>query len=316
MQESDVNPKSDKITVNKDTNYLITSRQNRTGFTLLEVLIVVGVIALLVSMITVVGGHIRALAENKSTRQTLIALKTGIEQFKMTFGYYPPLLSDDSESASDYLTILEDDEDRQDQAYYSTLTLVPYMIGIGDINQNGTPDIDGDGDDEFDDGYAGEGFRDPGPDETWGGAVAAVNRESYWQRYQDAGLLKGSVYKRLIELNESVKPAVNDAGTSQLDSFLFQIYDNWDVPIRYYKGWYGKQDDTDLEDGLPLDWPKEWFGANLPDERDNLVTALRSAPYVLMSAGRDRLATSSVNTNRNDDAEPEHDEDNIVEIAE
>jgi len=310
-----VNPKSDKIKLHKHTNCLATSKRGRKGFTLLEVLIVVGIIALLVSLITVVGGHIRALAETKSTRQMLIAVKTGVEQFKMTFGYYPPLLSDDVANPSDFLTVLDEDADRQDQAYYSTLTLAPYMIGIGDINQNGTPDVDGDGDDELDDGYAGEGFRDPGPDQSWGGEIDAIQREAYWQKYANAGLLKGNVYKRFIEVNEAVKPAVDDAGLS-IDSFLFQLYDYWDVPIRYYKGWNGKQTDIDIDDDLPLDWPKEWFGANLPDERDNLVAALRSAPFVLMSAGRDRLATSSLNTNRNNDAETEHDADNIVEIAE
>jgi len=287
------------------------------GFSMIELMVVIAVIAILVSLVVVGGSRIRAIADNKQAKQVLVSIKTGLEQFHETYGYYPPLLDDLGQSTGGLLSVVQKETDFREVGFYSTLTLVPYLIGVGDINLNGDPDLTGIGDDDYDDGLSGEGFRDPGRDHSWGGAIRAENRRKYWETYAKAssdGTLTGKVTKRLVELDESLKPAVDRQGLSIKDHYLFQLTDIWEVPIRYYTGWNAKETEMDSNDDLPIYWPKEWFESTPVENRSSLVSQLRSAPYVLMSAGRDRLARPE--SLDGDKATAENDTDNLLEIGE
>lgn len=288
------------------------------GFSMIELMVVIAVIAILVSLVVVGGSRIRAIADNKQAKQVLVSIKTGLEQFHETYGYYPPLLDDSGQSTGGLLSVIQKETDFRDVSFYSTLTLVPYLIGVGDINLDGVPDLTGIGDNNDDDGLSGEGFRDPGRDHSWGGAIKAENRSKYWKAYNNASsdgkTLTGKVTKRLVELDESLKPAIDRQGLPIKDRYLFQLTDIWEVPIRYYTGWDAKETELDSEDDLPVYWPKEWFESTPVESRSSLVSQLRSAPYVLMSAGRDRLARPE--SLDGDEATAENDKDNLLEIGE
>jgi len=285
------------------------------AFTLIEMMVTIAIIALLVSLVVVAGGRIRGLADEREARQALASVKTGIEQFKDNFGYYPPLL-DDRPADDSFLSIVSDEDELEEVGYYSTLTLVPYLVGIGDINLDGVPDLDGRGEDDFDDGRDGPGFRDPGRDKSWGGAIDAEDRERYWRAYEQTSEdeeLTGKVTRPLVELNDAIRPAVDRNGDPIEEHYLFQFTDPWERPIRYYRNW--DREETDLEeDGLPVDWPREWFESSPEDERASLVQALRGTPYVLLSSGPDRLARPE--RFEDEQATAEHDLDNILEIGE
>ena len=292
-------------------------KKNQDGFTLIEMMVTIALIALLVSILVVTGSRVRRIADNKQTNQTLVSIKTGLEQFHDTFGYYPPLLDDRQSPITQFLSVVSDPNElkKNEVHYYSTLTLAPYLIGVGDINHDGNPNVNGQNADEFDDGLAGEGFRDPGRDHAWGGALQSDNRKKYWQHYQDAdpdGKLRGRVTKRLVDLDDSLKRAVDRTG-NEIQFYLFQLNDVWERPIRYYRNWNAKETELDT-DGLPIDWPREWFGSVLAEDREGFVSQLRSAPFVLMSSGRDRLATPE--TLDGDQATADNDIDNILEVGE
>jgi len=302
-----------------ETIETIRFRKRACAFTLIEMMITIALIALLISILVVTGSRVRRIADNKQTTQVMVTIKTGLEQFHDTYGYYPPLLDDRQSPINKFLSVVSDPDElkKKEVNYYSTLTLAPYLIGVGDINHDGNPDTDGQNADEFDDGLAGEGFRDPGRDHAWGGATSSNNRKQYWQTYENAdpdGKLHGRVTKRLVDLNDSLKRAVDREGNPINGYYLFELTDVWERPIRYYRGWDSRETDVDKTDGLPIDWPREWFASVSTEDHESFVSQLRSAPFVLMSSGRDRLATPE--TLDGDDATADNDLDNILEIGE
>ncbi len=301
---------------------------HRHGFTLLELMITVGIIALLISMVIVGGGHVRQLADARKTGQILVSVKTGIQQFEKSFGYYPPLLVDEK-SETEFMSVPIDEDARKDQGFYSTMNLVPYLTGIGDINLDGNPEPDTgkESDDNYhDDGQPGEGFRDPGEDRSWGGAYKALDREVYWERYiefdsnasrRNDRKPRGNVTKRLIELNDQIKRAVDRQGIAVEEFYLFQMNDIWDRPIRYYTGWDHTEEEVDSETGWPDEWPREWYQSTPKEEHDSLTSTLRSAPFVLLSSGRDQRAMGTDDEEfEGDEPTEENDLDNLMEIGE
>jgi len=276
------------------------------GFTVVELLVVTALIALLVSLVVVALGRARAGGERASTRNLLRTVALGIEGFRSDFGYYPPLLDDD-------LEVAEDEDELEDVDYWSALTLTSYLVGVNDLNRNG--EFGARSGDDFDDGVAGPGFRDPGPDRAWGGADDADLREQYWQRraaFND-GELTGPTYDPYIELGDGdLIDVYRDRGGQEVEG-QFEIRDVWGNAVRYYRAWPGNRYWPGNEADLPPDyeeslWPREWFGRASLEEFENEKPVLRAAPFVLFSPGRD-LETDP------DDFAADVNDDNLVEIA-
>lgn len=272
------------------------------GFTMVELLVVIAIIALLVSMVVVVAGRVRGSAEKTSTQHLMSAIKTGLTSFKEDLGYYPPLLTDDlTVPDANNLKIFQQ---RRQMQYWSTLTLVPYLVGMGDLNLNTQTT-----DDEQDDGYAGAGFRDPGVDKSWGGTIVATDRVTYFSNIKDKqGSVSGRVYGPYIELGgEFDVTGAEDRSGAQMAG-LFQFNDYWERPIRYYTGWQkdpGYEQEEELFVGNMF---TEWVATVPVDQQANFKSQLRSASFVLFSEGEDRQFDA-------DDAVADTNKDNLVEVG-
>jgi len=293
-------------------------RLHHHAFSLLEIMIVVAIIAMLVALVTVVAGRLRGTAERTSTLNLMSAIESGLEQFKADIGYYPPLLTDDL-TIPDFPTRRDNYDNRRDLRYYSTLTLVPYLEGVGNLNRSeGT--LEQEAGDEEDDGYAGDGFLDPSPDKSWGGALNAEERVDYFveKREKQGGKLKGRVYGPYIELGSKydVSPAVDrngepfNEGSDPIEG-LYQFNDWWEQPIRYYRGWQKDPDWEYDQDLFSADYLAEWIPSIPVAQRENFSVSLRSAPYVLFSSGKDAQSQPD----REEEDYEKMNKDNIVEVG-
>ncbi|NOG53835.1 MAG: type II secretion system protein [Planctomycetes bacterium] len=284
-------------------------RRYRSAFTMVEVLIVVAIIGLLVSLVAVVAGRVRGTAEKTSTKHLMTAIQSGLTAFKADMGYYPPLLTDDL-TVPDAANIKNFNERRQMQ-YWSTLSLVPYLVGIGDLNMDGTPDIKGRGSDPYDDGVEGQGLRDPGVDKSWGGATNAVDRGVYFTNIeQKRGMLTGKTFNPYVELGGEFDVSAGEYhnGDPIEDLYLLQFNDFWERPIRYYTGWQKDLWYEQEEELFVGDMFTEWVATVPADQQANFRAGLRSAPYVLFSEGEDRQSDP-------DDVNADTNKDNIVEMG-
>ncbi len=126
-----------------------SSRGGRTGpaFTLVEVVFVMTIVIVLMSLTAVVVGRAIRSARESSERQFVGSLRIGVEQFKNTFGFLPPLLEDGS-----FGVIGGEALQNQGLARYSTVSLPVYLLGS---MPRGI------------DGYAGFGQGRPREDGTW-----------------------------------------------------------------------------------------------------------------------------------------------------
>jgi prepilin-type N-terminal cleavage/methylation domain-containing protein len=69
--------------------------RTRGGFTIIELLVAIAVIAVLIGLIIVVGRRAIQSARALAARQTITSMKQGIEQFKQDHGFLPPLIADE-----------------------------------------------------------------------------------------------------------------------------------------------------------------------------------------------------------------------------
>ncbi|MFM7261918.1 MAG: type II secretion system protein, partial [bacterium] len=68
---------------NQDPSFR-TPRASRAGFTLLEMLVVIGIIVLLASLVLAVSGSVIRASEERSTRNTLDLLNSATEEYERT----------------------------------------------------------------------------------------------------------------------------------------------------------------------------------------------------------------------------------------
>lgn len=283
-------------------------RPMRHGFTLVELLVVIAIIALLVGMLLVGINKVRSKGEQTNTEQLMRSMDIGLSAFKEDHGFYPPLLDDTvSPQATNDLYPYPNDRAR-DLDYYSTLSLAPYLLGVGDLNGDGNVD------DDYDDGLAGLGMRTPTADRSWGYTYrgqSGTGRRAYWQAQEKdvngEDVVTGQTYGPYIEVDADGQLgfAHNRAGDKLDSPARYAILDYWGRPIRYYRFWeqdLDPQRNVELEDLVP-----EWFASLQASDVESFRVRVRSSGYVLMSEGEDRKAMK-------DEIEAKENADNMVRV--
>lgn len=217
--------------MHKHTQQLKASALPR-GFTIIELLIVIGIIALLASIFMVAAGSILGGAKNAAASRQLQTIVQALQQFESDLGTLPPLLTL-AETGDNTVTDPEAEPNLQDMAsrlrenrYMSEYSLAIYLLGAGNID--GDPNGRATGaNDANDDGQAGPGIRSPGIDKSWGGAF-----DRAVQRDDQTATRTGRVYGPYLDLGR-----LSDSLRLDPETGLFLILDPWGQPIRYYKGW-------------------------------------------------------------------------------
>ena len=125
---------------------------NRRGFTIIELLTVVGIIVVLVGLLVVAVSSASKVAQAASTRSMMGAVSRALTQFKTDMGYLPPVLGFPTTGASQtgsvgYLRDLvlppnltggpTPSQVTQIQNYYSMTSMVEYLIGPGGRDEDG-----------------------------------------------------------------------------------------------------------------------------------------------------------------------------------
>ena len=124
---------------------------NRRGFTIIELLTVVGIIVVLVGLLVVAVSSASKVAQAASTRSMMGAVSRALTQFKTDMGYLPPVLGFPTTGATQtgrgYLRDLvlppiltvgpTPSQVTQIQNYYSMTSMVEYLIGPGGRDEDG-----------------------------------------------------------------------------------------------------------------------------------------------------------------------------------
>ncbi len=229
-------------------------RPRRRGFTVIEILIVVGVIILLLSILIVAMNKAVQAAQAANTSNLLNSLQQGLIRFKEDIGYYPPILGGEPPptTAAAWRTLFPPPDPLPLPAYrdnvqkwFSITSLPDYLIGYG-----------GDQADAFD----GLGIRTPGRDGVWGagldpdgdgvpGELSERNSTAVFGSAQSAG----QVFGPYIELKDDrLLASINgsDSNGDGTPDVYFPgepgynvndpkvIVDYWGTPIRYYRRAY------------------------------------------------------------------------------
>lgn len=318
---------------------------SRAAFTLIELLVVVTIIGVLLSIILVGTSAAIRSAKTAATGRFLAALGNGMETFRNDHDFYPPLLNENAQNdfgtagspsqhrltVADYVLPSPDPANPEDpanagpfeseRAFNNIFSPVLYLMGVGDLNGD---QIDRYGAQtppqrNLDDGADGPGFRDPGPDRSWGGArdrrPPPVGRHNppvdgrIYGPYVDAGV--GSQIVRIREGQSTIAFAENESGTDLANTAyqgLSCFVDRWGTPIRMYAGW------PTLDPNAPSGFEQSISMLRVPPEiRDADLVAdaigamqggesieessfsvveprIASAPYVFLSLGPDGLS--------------------------
>ncbi|MGN6726721.1 MAG: type II secretion system protein, partial [Tepidisphaeraceae bacterium] len=73
----------------RNTPHARPQSARRSGFTLVELLIVIGIIAILVGILLPVAGRVRVAAKRTQTLATMSKIEQACEQYYSAFGAYP-----------------------------------------------------------------------------------------------------------------------------------------------------------------------------------------------------------------------------------
>ena len=290
------------------------TRTSSPAFTLIELLVVILIIALLVSITLVATTKALRAGQVAATTYLMQSISEGIEQFHSDFGYYPPMIRDDGHIIGPERTLLEAQPDSsvlfRTYRYFSVTTLPVYLVGVGRLEP--TPSGGSPLDPDRHDGHAGPGFRDPGPDRSWGGAIDRANNRPttsgrVYGPYVDFGdgeALRALRYHdfgigTLADIDDNPRFVVesNFAG-DRPDDAIYVIQDTWGVMIRYYQPRWRRRDP--LTGALTLDnIPFELLNVDAINSFDPVNVGFQtdrdreilSAEYVLLSSGPNREFT-------------------------
>jgi prepilin-type N-terminal cleavage/methylation domain-containing protein len=308
-----------------------TSRSTlaRGGFTLVELLAVIAIIAVLVGILLVSFSGVLGTARRSVAERLLRSVAQGVDSFKNDLGYLPPLLSVEGTGLGqtppnrslatlpEYRTGSSEGpvptpsavvENLRETRYGSEYTIGVYLLGTGDIDGRKPPngedsvnatDPNPGANSSEDDGEAGPGIRDPGPDRSWGGAAW---REDQWDEDfsppKPRAIRTGKVYGPYLDVAQLGESVFIEPQTG-----LAKLVDVWDQPVRYYTRWPVTDRATTGTPEPSVEYtPVEIRGRSSVEaqmdttisdaERDLLLERDRdvlNAPYALLSAGKPTL---------------------------
>lgn len=79
----------------------------RTGFSLVELLAVIGIIVLVAGILLVSFGAVTRSAESAASQAAVTSISVGVETFKTEFGFLPPLIRDNPQGAENIIGPLD-----------------------------------------------------------------------------------------------------------------------------------------------------------------------------------------------------------------
>jgi type II secretory pathway pseudopilin PulG len=216
--------------------------KRRRAFTIVELLLVIGIIILLLSILIVAVNAATRSAQRANTSALLSSLSQGLVQFEQEVGYLPPVLDATRRVVAppdpDGGTFAVDIQD-----WYSVTSLAEFLVGYGSQRQ------DGYGFDAVSNLYQDEnppaGIRDPGRDGAWGATLNDDNGNGLFGDLGDRNPpIEGRVYgpyvdvsdERLLGSIDSTTGAVFFPGEAGYDPVAPKVIcDYWGRPIRYYR---------------------------------------------------------------------------------
>ena len=284
---------------------------SRPGFTLVELLVVIAIIGLLIGLVGVAFSGALVAGKRAATTSLMRSVQTGLEQFHTDFGYYPPLIDGHKRTLDSIKDAADKRTELINHRFYSPYTLTVYLLGIGEL---APPPTATNPDPNRNDGKEGPGFRDPGPDRSWGGARDRADHNAattgrIYGPYIDIGDGEG-VLRRAEKSDFEPLPAsgmiedffadtTGPEGMPDMIGDFFVLTDRWDSAVRLYKDWPVREvvngnavSSIDLvpvelrtRDSLIQTISAPMSGQAVADP--NLDPVLIRSPYALLSGGPD-----------------------------
>jgi type II secretory pathway pseudopilin PulG len=320
------------------------TRPRRGAFTLVEMLIVIGVIIILLSLL-IVGLNLAAkMAQKAHTQSLMTSMAQALVRFKDDIGYYPPVLNADRAMREIPVPGLNLYRTRV-QEWYSFTSPAEYLIGYDEGR------YDGYGEGPNSPASAGEmpptGIRHPGPDGVWGaGRPDAILQDRDPVPPASGGTAQ--VYGPYLELDNErllgsrleVQPGQYELrfpGEPGYDEDAPKVIaDYWGEPVYYFRRVHLVGALTQSyrpvvapgEPPAPVPTLSDVFclrpyeilpggaaNGDLADESDDTTTTVRleSAEFALFSKGPDRVFDAQ--SRRDPEKADEPNRDNIVEVG-
>src|SRR3954468_19172341 len=113
----------------------------REGFTLVELLVVIGIIIVLIGILLPVLGHVRKAAWGASSQASIMNLASAIERYRQEFNAYPGLFSNSSFDATTGLAPMQTSAGTTNITMSENLVLS--LLGGFEPGASGTPAYNG-----------------------------------------------------------------------------------------------------------------------------------------------------------------------------
>lgn len=275
-----------------------TCSPSRGGFTIIELLVTIGAIALLIGLLIVGLQKGMLLAKGSADQQTARSIKLAIDQFKQNFGFVPPLVKDVKYSMwledhplipgekrvavylprrtdtggfnKDWKDLRGDDitTENDPDKRYSTASLAYYLVGVLDTPVNSSVKIPIDG-------VQGPGFVTPLVDGAFKvpAALKDPNQKPVSKR-------TGRVFQSMVDVGRSGLRVYRD--TTDATGAKIELQDRTGTAFRYYRWKQGERGQTSgaikIKDVKDLNVP-----AVVGDPAENPL--LREADFAVVGAG-------------------------------